>query len=332
MKRIQPIYNARLFLKPRWLFLPLLFIIPVMASSCGGGGDVSLAGGGIGGSGYTSVGAVTALGSIFVNGVEFQTAGASVTLNGVSADEKELQVGMVVKVAGSVNADGKTGKADRVVFAPNVAGPVSSIDHGRNTLHVMGQTVFVDGQTAFAGLSGSSAGLSGIGVNDPVEISGLTDADGSIRATRITRKAAGFPFEVNGRVTNLTSVTFRFNNLTIDYSKLAAGGIQDGDCVTVRGALTSSTTLSADYIERKVLDAAEDSPVEIEGFITNLSYSGMWAGGFAIYTPYGHHRVEFDASTGCSGGRLDTMKAGARVKVHGTIRNNTIHAGHMMMM
>lgn len=310
--------------------MPLLFFVPFMISC--GGGDVTLAGGGIGGSGYTSVGTITDLGSIFVNGIEFQTDDAAVTLNGVTGNEKELQVGMVVKVEGVVNSDGKSGRANRVAFAPNVAGPVSGIDHGRNRLEVMGQTVLVDAQTAIVGLSGNASGLSGVSMNDLVEISGLTDAVGAIRATRMTRRAAGLPFEVNGRVSNLTSSTFMINNLTVDYSKPASVGIQLGDCVTVRGNLTSSTTLSANFIEKKSIGLMESGSIEIEGLITNLAYSGMWSGGFAIYTPYGQQRVEFNASTGCSGGRLETMKPGIRVVVQGTIRNSAIQANHMTLM
>lgn len=324
-------YSGRLLSKHRWLVLPLLLFVPVIAS-CGGGGDVNLAGGGIGGSGYTSVGTITALGSILVNGVEFQTTGAAVTLNGVVANEKELQVGMVVKVGGTVNADGRIGQADTVVFSPNVAGPVSSVDHGRNTLKVMGQTVLVDAQTSFTGLTGNSPGLSGIVVNDLVEISGLTDADGTIRATRIAGRAAALPSEVSGRVSNLTSTTFRINDLTIDYGKLASAGIQPGDCVTVRGNLTSSATLLADFVEKKSIGTTDNDSIAVEGFITSLSYSGMWTGSFSIYTPYGRQKVEFDSATRCSGGRLDTMKAGARVMVQGTMRNSSLQAGHMLMM
>ncbi|MCU7855552.1 MAG: hypothetical protein KZQ79_07650, partial [Candidatus Thiodiazotropha sp. (ex Lucinoma borealis)] len=51
--------------------------------SCGGGGGSQVADGGIGGTGV-SMGRVTGFGSIFVNGIEFETDNASFTVNDVS--------------------------------------------------------------------------------------------------------------------------------------------------------------------------------------------------------------------------------------------------------
>ncbi len=183
--------KKRLFFKNLRLFLPLFLLFPAIVSCGGGAGEGLLAGGGIGGTGITSVGPITALGSIFVNGIEFQTTNATVTINGVASDDKELQVGMVVKVEGTVNADGKTGKADMVIFDHNAAGPINSIDLGKSTLEVMGQTVVVDAQTIIAGLPGNTPGLADLATNDLVEISGLADADGTINATTMSVGTAG---------------------------------------------------------------------------------------------------------------------------------------------
>ena len=65
-----------------------LFFITVIClflAGCGGGGNSSLAGGGIGGTGITASGAITGFGSIFVNGIEFETAGASRDVDGVTS-------------------------------------------------------------------------------------------------------------------------------------------------------------------------------------------------------------------------------------------------------
>lgn len=322
-------YKRRLYSKNLWLFLPLCFLFPVIVSCGGGGVEGLLAGGGIGGTGITSVGPITALGSIFVNGIEFQTTNTTVTLNGVKGDEKELQVGMVVRVEGTVNADGKTGKAEMVIFDHNAEGLINSIDLGRSTLEVMGQTVLVDGQTIIAGLPGKTPELADLATNDLVEISGLADADGNIKATRITLKTTGHQAEVSGRVSSLTSATFKINALVVDYSKallskFGPAGIQPGDIVEVTGDLTSPTTLLADAIEKKSSDFKDNKSIEIEGFIDNLSYAGQSISGFAIITPFGLQRVELNASTIFSGGQLITV--GARVEVEGTIQNNIIQA------
>jgi hypothetical protein len=328
MERKQFSYTRRLFLKTWRLFLPFLFLLPALVS-CGSGGSDVLAGGGIGGSGNTSVGPITALGSIFVNGIEFQTTNAAVTMNGVTGDEKELQVGMVVKVEGTVNADGKTGKAARVTFDSSAAGPINSIDLGKSTLEVMGQTVIVDAQTIIAGLPGNTPGLADLTANDMVEISGLADANGNVMATRITLKTTGRQSKVSGRVTNTTAATFNINTLSVDYSKatlsnIGPAGIQAGDMVNVTGNLTSSSTLLADIVEKKIPDYQDNSSARCQGFIVTLYYTGQSVSGFAILTPFGLQRVNFDASTIFSGGNL--VNVGMKVQVEGTIQNNSIQA------
>ena len=85
----------------------------VILVSCGGGGN-DLAGGGIGGTGVTSVGPITGLGSIFVHGVEFETSFSEITLAGIAGDETQLKVGMGVTGRATLNADALTGTADSV--------------------------------------------------------------------------------------------------------------------------------------------------------------------------------------------------------------------------
>ncbi|MCK9364224.1 MAG: DUF5666 domain-containing protein [Syntrophales bacterium] len=322
-----------LLLKKSRLFLPLFFLLSGIVS-CGGGGDL-LAGGGIGGTGNTSVGPITALGSIFVNGVEFQTTDAAVTINGVNSNEKELYVGMVVQVEGTVNADGKTGKADRVIFSNNAAGPISSIDLNRSVLEIMGQTVLVDAQTIIAGLPGNNLELADLAANDMVEISGLADADGKIIATRISLKPIGRQFEVSGRISAPTAATFKINALTVDYSmamlvKFGHGGIQAGDIVDVKGHLASSTVLLADVIEKKSPELSENSTISCEGFIDTLYYADQAISGFTIITQFGLQRVGLDGATIFTDGQL--IKAGVRVKVDGTIKNNIIQAGKVDLL
>ena len=335
MRREQSFYdNTTVLLKKLRIFLLLLFLFPG-AISCGGSGGDLLAGGGIGGTGNTSVGPITALGSIFVNGVEFQTTGATVTINGVNRDEKELQVGMVVKVEGMVNADGKTGKAERVTFDNNAAGPISSIDLGRGALEIMGQTVLVDAQTIIAALPGANLTLADLAASDMVEISGLADADGNIIATRISLQSILRQFEVSGRISSPTASTFKINALTVDYSKamlvkFGPTGIQEGDIVDVKGGLASPTVLLADVIEKKSSGLSENSTVSCEGFIDTLHYTDQSISGFTIITPFGLQRVGLDSATIFTDGLL--VKAGLRAKVKGTIKNGIIQAAKVDLM
>ena len=80
-----------------------LFFITCLALT---GLGLAHAGGGIGGTGR-AYGEITAFGSIFVNGIEYSTTTATITINGVVqpvGDQSALKVGMAVLVDGTVNA------------------------------------------------------------------------------------------------------------------------------------------------------------------------------------------------------------------------------------
>jgi hypothetical protein len=333
MKNIQEISTARGNVSRNgwWVSLSLLFIL-LVSTSCSGGGT-TLAGGGIGGTGVTSFGPITALGSIYVNDIEFETTSSTVILDGMNSDESQLQVGMVVKVEGTVNADGRTGIANVVTFDDNVEGPVSTIDVAGNTLQVMGQTVLVDEQTVFAGLP-SPWSLADLAADDLVEVSGLQDVDGNIKATRLYLKTGSEPseVEVSGPVSNLDLIgsSFTINALTIDYSNadlknFGSLTIQQGDMVEVKGTFTQAV-LVADSVERKSVEFNNDDALEIEGFIHSLSFEGHMISGFTMVTPAGNLQIRISDETRFMGGHLGDIKIGARVEVEGIIQNDIIQA------
>src|SRR5215475_569346 len=75
--------------------------------------------GGIQGSGFRVlhlIGRITGFGSIYVNGVEYFTTHANVTIDGRPGTESELQAGQIVMLEGAVNDDGRTGEARQVEF------------------------------------------------------------------------------------------------------------------------------------------------------------------------------------------------------------------------
>ena len=103
--------------------------------SCGGGGSSTTAG--IGGTGIT-FGEVTQFGSVYVNGVRFNTTNASFDLDDdiiyetqAAAQAAGFSEGMVIKVEGTTNADGVTGTATWVEYDEDVEGPVSNISSSR---------------------------------------------------------------------------------------------------------------------------------------------------------------------------------------------------------
>ncbi|MBU0482974.1 MAG: hypothetical protein KKB30_00470 [Proteobacteria bacterium] len=312
-----------------WLLLPALLFILFSCCACAGLGVSGRAEGGIGGTGVISVGVITGLGSIFVNHVEFETTSSTVTLDGLDSDESLLQIGMIVKVEGTVNLDGKTGIANVVTFDDNVEGPVETIDVAGNRLRVMGQTVLVDGQTVFVGW-GSDWTLADLQVNDVLEVSGLQDIDGRIKATFLYLKTAGESSEVSGVVDNLNGSTFTINALNVDCSNavlkdFAVIGIQNGEMVEAKGTF-SQGILIADQVEKKSAEFSDNDELEIEGIIKTVLSDGQLVIGFIMITPTGSQQVQINSGTGYEGGNQDDLKIGSRIEVEGNIWNNIIQA------
>ena len=115
----------------RFIYLLCSILLTVSCNSSGGGGG-KLAGGGIGGTGVISTGSITAIGSVEVNGTEFDTSNAEIIINGVEIGVGDdfipdnLELGMVVTVEGRIEDDDSF-VADRVIYSANVIGPVEDI-------------------------------------------------------------------------------------------------------------------------------------------------------------------------------------------------------------
>src|SRR5690554_7381767 len=86
-----------------------LAIAPVafgIFSACGGGGGggIGIADGGIRGTG-SSVGPVSGFGSVFVNGVKFETDGEVISNDGIERED-QLEEGMILRIDGDWRDDG----------------------------------------------------------------------------------------------------------------------------------------------------------------------------------------------------------------------------------
>ena len=224
------------------LFLGCTLMLSAALVACGGG-DETVAGIDARGTpvrvGVVSKGTITGFGSIIVNGIRFDTASASIDVDGNAGTQSDLKVGHVVVVRGTMNDDGTDAVADAVSFGDLVEGPISAIDTAAGTITVLGQLVVIDDDTSFDEEI-SPASIDGLNVNDTVEVSGFFLADGSISATRIERKTAGSEFEVTGHVSNLTATTFQINDLTVDFSAaqlddFPAGSPENGQRVEAKG-------------------------------------------------------------------------------------------------
>ena len=264
-------------------------------------GALSIAGCNSGGTGTPAsasanlarTGVITGFGSVFVNGVEYQSSSATVKANDVAADESKLALGMVVKLKGSVNADGKTGTAVDISYADELHGIVQvvAVVAGKGTLTVMGQTVNVDAATVFESKVTAITSMDMIPVGYIVEVSGYSAGDGNIYATRVEVKkaamASGDEIELKGLIASLdsTAKTFLIGTQSIDYSAANLGDISNGTLVndmyvevkSTQG-FNSSNVLIASKVElegdgKKGADVAAGEDLELEGVVTNVASS-----------------------------------------------------------
>ncbi len=271
----------------------LILLLPVAFVSCGA---TDYAGGGIGGTGI-SVGKITAFGSVWVNGVEYSTTGAIISIEGTESisdgsleyDRSLLDEGKIVTVYWAKDANGNP-VADRIEFKDNLEGPVTGVNIDTQTFEVLGQTVKIDVSTVFEDsrndvkIAGNiDAILAAIVAGNIMEVSGYVDVNGMIHATYIELKLSEFTpgvtkVEIKGIITNLDtpSGTFTIGNLTVDYNsatELPSSGLSNDMYVEVKGTLDDSgLVLNATKIELEDDDFEEISgkKIEIEGIVTTI--------------------------------------------------------------
>lgn len=245
-------------------------------AACGGGGDGSTAGGSI-----TTVGIVTGFGSVYVNGVKYETDSSSYSVDDDDAfDDSALAIGMKVKVKGTVNADGRTGTATSIEYDDDLEGPIDagSISPDPNDATIKTFSIFgipvkvIDGKTIF------DDGLSFAGLNDTmsVEVSGYYDGSHLV-ATYIEDQLSDSEFEAKGTVTGYTGgSSFQLEAygvvVAVDISGVASlpAGFDNGVFVEVKGSWDGSS-FQASMIEVDDADYLDDDDddVELKGILTH---------------------------------------------------------------
>ena len=265
----------------------LILVFALALPGCGGGGGIAYSGsgggssGGIGGTGVTSTGTIDGFGSIFVNGVEFETDESDVFLNGASSTVSDLRLGMVVTVRGTVNEDGATGSANQVIFHSELIGPVSEIEIDQNhdslVLTVLGVRVITE-RTATV-LDGVS--FDTLAVNDLIDVSGFFESSKQIRATNIQKSStfvAGVSdVKLEGIVSALSNSQFSLGTVFVDYSNADLSGVPEGKITegllveaygTLTGNVITANRVEVDEELRHGFD--EGSDVTVMGAITGL--------------------------------------------------------------
>jgi hypothetical protein len=243
--------------------------------------------------GVVSVGVITGFGSVYLNGIRYDTSGASVLIDDEAAVESGLKVGQYVELKG--HSQGAEHHADVIRYHNVIEGPIASIDVGASSFVAMGQTVLVTAATSL-GDDITPSSIEGLAVDDVVEVSGIVSSLGVIEATRVDIKPDGGPFDVTGYVSNLVpgAKLFNINALVVDYSAanmddFTTGQPSEGDLVLVKGfTFSAGGSFIATRVELRSddwLKADAGDELEVEGTITDfVSATDFKVAGRAVTT------------------------------------------------
>jgi hypothetical protein len=311
----------------------LSIVLSLLVAACSGGES----GTGFGGS-YpkVSVGVITGFGSVFVNGVEFDTSRAEINVNEAIASEEDLAIGMVVSVVGSTDPSQVSGSADAIYYESEVCGIVNQNDQP-DQLEIMGQTVKYDSETVFDSSIDTVASVAEIPVGAVVEITGYRTGDNSLHATQITLLQSqyndGEQLIVNGVVTaGVSSGKFSMGTLTVvvddvtQFINLPNNQITPGMAIKVKSkrGLVNTNELLADQIQlNKNQYVVAGNVLEIEGIVMNpnLQANEFQLNGYTVY---------FSAQTRFVDGAEDNLADGVKVEVEGVLlSDNQLEAGEI---
>ncbi|MBD3642393.1 MAG: hypothetical protein HUJ18_15465 [Marinobacter sp.] len=249
-----------------------------LLTACGGGGtDLGVADGGIRGTG-SSVGPVSGFGSVFVNGVRFDTdslGGAVDGDDGIGA-ETRLQTGMILEVQGEWLTDG-TGEASGLTYDDTLRGEILIIqpwDIVTKTaiIEILGRTVHVDAQTVVKGKA-----VVDLADGDFVRISGWKLPNGEFRASYLGLRSGSNlddfddlnEVEVEGEISsiNTSDETFTIGSQSVfyggaEFSDLVPEDLAVGVSVEVEGNLVGgvlqANEVEQDDFRRYTLDSEGD--------------------------------------------------------------------------
>lgn len=298
------------------ILLAMSLSLPLVLVGCGNS-DNDGSGGGVAG---ISSGTITGFGSVFVNGVRFNTDTATVTSGGNIVNRvQDLDVGMIVRVEGDMT----NRIASSVTFEEELTGPADgSVTNGR--LSVMGQTIIINAATRFD----DDLVATNIAAGNILEISGLRNADDDIVASYIDIESPAdvSEFSVIGNVRDLDTAakTFKIDGLLIDYSTadvgdLAGGVPVEGQLVEVEDNLKRYVSASGEFIASEVdsHNRLGDSDLsgkelELEGIVTRLVSEGEFEmGGLTVQ--------HVSASTEYLYGLATDIVLGAHLEVEGQL-------------
>jgi len=250
--------------KPKLRSLLAILASAGLLTACGGGGgdsnddNASYYNPGSVLTPVASAGTISGLGSVVLNGIRYETIGASVS----DSDDNTtfipaLGLGMTVSIQAN-QATATTATASVIQVQRGIKGYTSAVGSTATTLSVAGLPVTIDPATLIISDVGGVVSFAALLSASPsqVEVYGLPQSDGTFKATRIEVKsvaAVASSVQLVGVVSNLNTVSKTFslgtvgNAVTVDYafsSAVAPAGLANGSVVSVH---TLTTATAANY-------------------------------------------------------------------------------------
>ncbi len=256
-------------------------------TACGGGGGDTAA---TTASNIISSGTITGFGSVYVNGVKFETVGTTFDIEGEPGTQDQLAIGMVVQVNGIINPDGITGTATSITFDDDLQGPVEnytlSADGLTATFTVVGIPVQIDSKTTYFDPDNGGIAIDTITNGQFVELSGFFDGNGTLIASRIENKNGSDNFvELKGNITGLNGTAFTLKGISVDASSARLedlpNGLQENTYVEVKGSF-DGTRIIATKVESEEFEFGDSDEFEIEGFISDLAGNQFKVNGITV--------------------------------------------------
>jgi hypothetical protein len=201
---------------------------------------------------------------------------------------------------------------------------IDATDPTTKEILVLGQIVIINVVTKLKGTDFDT-----IAQNDLVEVSGLVDDTGAIRATFLEKTGDFMPGNVvgvTGFIVNLDIglKTFEINGLTVNYTSIDSGdlpqGFADGLLIEVEGTLDAAGgEMLATSIELgdEIGDGNSDQ-IEVLGFVTDI--------GSAFEFTVGNQLVQFDATTLFVDGTSENILLGAKLEAEGRLVDGILFA------
>lgn len=258
-----------------------------LLSGCGGGAGETL----LMSQALSVAGLISGLGSVVVNGVRYETIGATV----LDADDHHninapLGLGMTISL--EPNSTNPTA-ASIIHVQSGIKGLASAVDLVSKTLNVAGLPITTDSSTIVILANGAVGSLANVG-NNSVEVYGLPQTDGTFKATRIEIETSSSLVQLVGVISNLNTANATFNlgsgtqSVSINFNAASIpAGLANGAVVSIRTnaqsnenayaatavyVRSSNATVFNDYVNKySGTTGIKNEANELYGMVTNLS-------------------------------------------------------------